>query len=215
MKHLACISTQVSCLGMSLLVGAGLADKSLLFGTAKPARRILALLAVLFMMPLIPSTSLQAHGLGRQQLERAEAGPFLVTAWTDPDPARAGSELHITIGVEYENGLLLDAQVTVTAVHTNDTDLRESSRATHDNAINKLQYEAPLRLEKGGVWQLTIAVYDEQGEGDVSFNLDVESDPSNDLPWTWIGAGIFGISLVGLAAINRLRLNREQKKVQT
>jgi hypothetical protein len=177
--------------------------------------KYLTFFGLLFMALILPIAAIEAHGLGRQQLERAEVGPFLVTAWTDPDPVRADSELHVTIGIEYENGLLLDAQVTVSAIHNDDPDQRETARATHENAVNKLHYEAPLRLEKGGRWQVTIAIADDEGDGQVSFDLDVESEASNSLPYTWIGAGLIGIFLAGVAVINRLRLNREQKKVQT
>lgn len=174
-------------------------------------KRLIFLGLMLFFISL-PMSQLQAHGLGKQQLERVEVGSFLVTVWTDPDPVLADQELHVTIGIEYENGLLLNAQVDIIANSLDDTDLHESASATHDNAVNKLHYEAPLILEKGGQWQITIAITDDEGEGQVSFNLDVEEGDQN-LPWTWIGAGIIGLSIIGLVVFNRLKLNREQKEV--
>ena len=47
--------------------------------------RIVAIVASI----LLPLTPAEAHG-GKLQRELASAGPYLVSVWTQPDPARVG-----------------------------------------------------------------------------------------------------------------------------
>jgi hypothetical protein len=78
-----------------------------------PAQLVLALSG--------PARTAQAHGGGVPQLTNAPAGPYRVSAWTQPDPPRAGT-LHLSIAVsapqpgaaEAEAGdVVLDAAVRV------------------------------------------------------------------------------------------------------
>ena len=74
--------------------------------------------AVLFLFLLIAglswTTGVVAHGTGAPQVINADSGPYLVSVWTEPDPARVG-ELHVTVGVaEPETQeVVVDAQVEV------------------------------------------------------------------------------------------------------
>ncbi|MCB9437135.1 MAG: hypothetical protein H6673_09115 [Anaerolineales bacterium] len=142
-----------------------------------------------------------AHGLGKQRLERAEAGPFRVTAWTDPVTIHVEDELHVTIAVEDNEGLVLDADLIVTAVKNSK---RISAKATHDRAANKLHYEAPLVFDQTGEWEIVITVENEDGSGIIGFTIDAEAKQSRP-PYLWIAGAIVGLLVIGLIVRNRVR----------
>jgi hypothetical protein len=122
----------------------------------------------------------QAHGGGTPQLAIVEAGPYRVSAWTQPNPIRVGV-LHVTVAVfeapgpgarEGETGpLVLDAQVHVTLAplgHAADT---LTAQATRKNALNKFFYETDLELPSQGQWQAVIEVQGPAGAGSADFQI--------------------------------------------
>lgn len=147
------------------------------------------------------SQSAEAHGLGKQRLERAEVGPFRVTAWTDPVTIRVEDEIHVTIAVEDSEGLVLNADVNITAVKSSK---RISAKATHDRAANKLHYEAPLVLDQTGEWEIVITIENEDGSGTIGFTIDAEAKQSRP-PFPWIAGAIVGLLVIGLIVRNRVR----------
>ena len=158
---------------------------------------------------LVAVSTIFAHGLGKQQLRRVEAGDFLITSWSEPEPPLANEEFHITIAVEHDNQILLNANVNVTAIQ-NETEI--ISTANHDDAENELYYEATLKLDTIGTWQIMIDVEDNDDSGTASFEINVEENTENSMPWKWIILGIIGISLFGLIGINRLQSKPEDNR---
>lgn len=152
---------------------------------------------VMWLLMLLAPRPIVAHGLGRQQLERVPVGDYRVTVWTDPVTVRTNDELHVTVAVEDEGGLVLEMDVEVIASHV---DQEQWAAATHENAVNKLHYEAPFRLEQDGIWQITIVLRPNIGEA--SFELEVEP-AERTIPWRWIVAGLTGLLVIGLIVINR------------
>ena len=155
-----------------------------------------------------------AHGGGVVRLTNVEAGPYWVSAWSEPDPLRVG-QAHISVAVSKptESGEgyreagppVLDAtvQVQFTAVDHNGETLM--GRATHEGATNKLFYEADLELPKAGRWQVKIAVEGPEGSGSATFEAQVA--PPTAFNWTWIG----GLGVVALAAVWVVRKFRDEK----
>ena len=94
----------------------------------------------------------QAHGGGVPRLTNAEVGPYWVSVWTQPDPLRAG-EVHFTVAVS-EPGLngrevgapILDATLELWLIPLNDKQQQMNVWATHDEAVNKLFYEADIEV---------------------------------------------------------------------
>ncbi|NDJ84698.1 MAG: hypothetical protein GYB66_02325 [Chloroflexi bacterium] len=179
------------------------------------SRQIIVSLVVLLLLigSVIPDRAVRSHGLGKQQLERVETGPFRVSAWTDPLSIDTDDELHVTIAIEDERGLVLNADIEVKAVYGDDDAIQERARATHDNAANKLHYEAPLTLPREGRWDLTVTIETDQGSGEASFDLTVEAAETS-IPWSWIGGGIGGVLVIGFVVGNRIRLARQEKDMQ-
>lgn len=172
-------------------------------------RRIFALVIVLLLESLWLK-SLQAHGFGKQQLERVRTGPYLVSAWTDPLEPTTDQQLHVTIAIENDEGLVLNANIGIAATYSEDVSVRERTTASHENAVNQLYYEAKLSPDYDGAWEVKISVDADQGQSEVSFPIDIAPGKST-LPWNWIAIGAVGLLVVGLAVVNRLRLARQAK----
>jgi hypothetical protein len=162
---------------------------------------ILLGLALLLLLGIRPAV---AHGGGTPQLTNAEAGPYLVSVWTEPDPIRVG-ELHVTVAVlespepsssGREGGdLVLDATVQVDVKPVSREGQTLVAYATRENAVNKLLYEADLDLPSEGQWRVGIQVEGPAGIGSAGF--DIEAAPSSTinalkrLPWpVWAGLGL-------------------------
>ncbi len=169
----------------------------------------LGLLMVLLGATFIPMARTDAHGLGNQKLEQVEAGPYLVSAWTDPKDVTIEDELHVTLSVQdQEKDFILEADVRVSAVLASDPSVTKSQQATHDNATQKLFYEAPLRLDKLGRWQITIVIEDELGQGTASFELDVAEASNKWTRWLWPVLGVTAVVII--LAFGMYRKNKPQ-----
>lgn len=165
-------------------------------------------LVVGILLAVGPLESVNAHALGRQQLERVEAGPYRITAWTDPLEPDTGRQLHLTIAVEDNSGLVLNAKIEVEAVHRQ-SGKKLLSVASHEDAINKLYYEAKFEPKDVGDWDFTISVEKDGEVGEAGFALKVAKGGRN-LPIGWIGAGIVGVLIVGLVIFNRLPTSKRK-----
>ncbi len=169
----------------------------------------MVIVIVLLSATFVPMARTDAHGLGNQQLEQVEAGPYLVSAWTDPKNVTVEDELHVTVSVQdQEKDFILEADVQINAVLAADPTITESERATHDNAAQKLFYEAPMRLNKTGQWHMTIVIESELGQGTASFDLAVVEASNNWTRWLWPAIGIAAVALV--LAFGMYRKNKPQ-----
>lgn len=167
---------------------------------AGPALTWLGLAVILLFVP----RSVQAHGGGTPQLINAQAGPYWMSVWTDPDPIRVG-EFHVTVAVSEapkpgastrEAGdLVLDAAVLVRMEPVSQSGATLVAAATRDNAVNKLFYEADLTLPAEGQWRVDILVDGPTGAGDASFDIEASSPSAFStllsLGWPlWAGVGL-------------------------
>jgi hypothetical protein len=151
----------------------------------------------------------QAHGGGVPQLTNAEAGPYWVSAWTQPDPLRVG-KAHITVAVsepgESGSGLreagsaVLDALVQVQFKPLEGGGETLAVSATHENAANKIFYEADLELPETGRWQVDVSIEGPDGSGSASF--DTRVSPPSTVNWALVGGlGLF--ALTGVWVVQR------------
>jgi hypothetical protein len=146
-----------------------------------------------------------AHGGGTPQLNNAEAGPYLVSVWTEPDPIRVG-EFHVTVAVleppepspsgREDGNLVLDATVQVDVKPINQAGQTLVAYATRENAVNKLLYEADLELPSEGQWRVDIQVEGPAGIGNAGFDIEAAAPRSviNASGWlpgpVWAGLGL-------------------------
>ena len=164
-----------------------------MFAPAVKGRSLLLLLLLL----LIPAAVL-AHGGGTPQLINEPAGPYWVSIWTTPDPARVGA-FHLTLGIsEAGDGReagppVLGAEVRVRLEPAAAVEGRPvSTVATNEQATNKLFYEADLMIPAEGAWNVRVDVEGQDGAGSVAFPLTVE--PAQSTNWSLLGIG--GVGLV-------------------
>jgi len=177
----------------------------------------LGLAALLLLFVARPA---QAHGGGMPQLTNAEAGPYWVSVWTEPDPIRVG-DFHVTVAIlqapepgasAREAGeLVLDATVLVQAQPVSQVGEILIAPATRDNAVNKLFYEADLTLPAEGQWRVDIQVNGAAGAGSAAFEIEaLPPSPFNSLVgfgWPlWAGLG-----LALLAAGSWFQMSRHRK----
>ena len=180
-------------------------------------------LLLLLTVALLPAPLLAHGGLGIQHLNNVPAGPFRVYVWSDPEPPLVG-EYHVTIALT-ENiegdttglagGPVLDAYVTVELIHL-ESGSTFSAQATHDDALNKLFYEASFEPGKQGNWSVQVRIAPPGCEtGEVSGNQQSGAsacDPAQIVsfedeilpkafPWRAVLGGLFSVLLLVGAAL--------------
>ncbi len=141
-----------------------------------------AVLCLTVLICALPARPVHGHAGGEPVIAEAPAGPFVLYVWLDPAPAVAG-EQHVTISVnapvpgtvDEETVPVLDAEVWVSATAAGDPDRVVSAPATHEQAANKLFYEARLELPQSGSWQLAIAIVSGTETATLEFALEVEA----------------------------------------
>ncbi len=148
---------------------------------------LLPLLLLTLAVPVV-----QAHGGGTPKLVTAPSGPYLLSAWTYPDPPRAERLLHVTVAVlEMKDDAsagppVLDATVDIELVAQDGSGTVVQRPATSEAAANKLFYELDVEMPHEGPWEVRIAVNGPEGSGENAF--DVEARPPSNINWTLIGA---------------------------
>ena len=135
------------------------------------------LVVVLLVLTHSHNAPVQAHTEGQMQLAAAPAGPYKITVWTSPDPARVG-EVHVAVAVTLADDAspVLDAEVSVLLNPLGDGS-PISAPATTDKSENKFLYEAIVIVEEGGTYETIISIVGSDGaRGEASFELEIESD---------------------------------------
>ena len=149
---------------------------------------------------LLPGRILAHGGVGFQHINNEPAGPYRVYIWSDPEPPQVG-EYHVAVALT-ENiegdatglagGPVLDADVTVEMVHQeNGTTLIE--KATHDDALNKLFYQASFAPATRGIWDVQVRIVALDGQVAVGFEDEILPKP---FPWRALLGGLLSVVLL-------------------
>lgn len=171
------------------------------------------LLLILFLLvtPLVA----RAHGGGTPQLVNEPAGPYVISAWTTPDPPTVG-ELHITVAVA-EPGAgreagppVLGATVEVHLTHDGAEQPVVSKMASNEDAANKLFYETDLAVPEAGPYRVQVDVDGPQGSGQAVFDLRAEA--AEEFNWPLV-SGLGLAFVVALFAVNAWR-GRDRQEPQ-
>lgn len=150
------------------------------------SRPALVLAGLILVMVAFLSSHLQANG-GKPRLKKVEAGPYLVSVWTQPDPSRTG-RIDVSVAVT--------RAPTAEPVEAAEVRLRAEAltgRGTVTAALergaggSRLLYHGNLELPSEGLWRVTVAVEGPAGTGQTAFELDVRA--SNSLAWLLIIGG--------------------------
>jgi hypothetical protein len=164
--------------------------------------RILIIGFFLFSLLLI-GNSVEAHTDGKLQLASEQAGPFNLTVWTAPDPARVG-EVHVALAVVLaENAApVLDADVMVEMAPLQSDGSSFEEPAKTENSDNKFLYEAIFNVAQAGDYLVTMKVDDEAGKSGEAF-FELELLPEDSFNWLLLVPVILGLAAISLLLLSR------------
>ncbi len=136
---------------------------------SKSKRSIGLALWVAFIALNAGEINLRAHGIGTPQVLNAPAGPYLFSAWTDPDPLRV-DETHVVMAVidpETREIIVAGIEATISLISMDDPAIVYTEVAGSDY-VNQLLFAAEFnnRLTEG-VWRVAISATGERGPSDV------------------------------------------------
>lgn len=118
-----------------------------------------------------------AHGGGTPRLVNVPVGPFILSAWTQPEPPRVG-QLHVTVALSEPDATVstrpgdpaLNQSVRLDVINPRNGAVELSVPVTHGSAANKLFYEADFPIDRGGDWTIVLTVNELDN---VAFTLEV------------------------------------------
>lgn len=171
-----------------------------------------ALVLLLFLLLVSLAAPAEGHGGGRPMLVNEPAGPYLLSVWLAPDPLRVGT-IHVTVAVSEPNEdgsagePVLGAAVRILFTAEDQTGVVPiGALATHQNAANRLFYEADLEVSAPGNWRAEVIVDGPAGRGQSAFSALVLSPASTN--WVVVGA----VSLVIAAVVALILLSGQRRK---
>lgn len=181
--------------------GACRAGRSMISKVAPGRRQWIFTLLSLWLVLGLPRGA-QAHSSGPPRLSNAEAGPYQLFVWTQPEPLRVG-DAHISVLVTVATANnptaqpVNDAQVNVRFVPVHQPDQAVVVTTRPQAFLNNLYYEADVHLPSPDLWRVIIDVSGPLGKGNVQFESEVL--PARALNWWLIGgAGALLVCLIGL-----------------
>ncbi len=165
----------------------------------------------LLVLPLIFSgRSVLAHaGVGTQQINNQDIGPYRIWVWSDPEPPTVES-YHVAVALTESldndpNGFagksILNADVVVEMEHQA-SGLQLIAQATHEDALNKLFYEAIFEPPQTGTWEIRVIVQGPDGPVQTSYSDEIESPI---FPWMAVGGGLLALALAGAGTVLYLK----------
>ena len=142
------------------------------------------------------------HG-GVVQLNRAPAGPYALSVWTQPAPPTAGP-WRVDVAVMRETGMpVTDAVVRVRAEPLAGASPPVETDARRDADPLGVRYRASLTLGAAGPWRVSVSVTGPAGPGALTFPVDVE--PASRGWWLGAALGAAGLAVLGAIAFARRR----------
>lgn len=134
------------------------------------------------------------EGGRRVRLNNEPAGPYLLRVVTSPTPPQV-ENLYVEVRVTdpATGRTVTDADVVVHAAPAEDGGSKLRVEAVHDIAPIPTEFAAHLPVDMTGLWEITVTVEGQQGQGSASFLLTISSPPR--LSWlVAIGAPIGGLA---------------------
>jgi len=158
--------------------------------TRRAAYHSLTVVTLILLAGLFFVVTTRAHGVGTPRVLNAPSGPYLLSAWTDPDPLRA-DETHVVVAVlkpDTQEPIVTGVTVTVRFTSLEDPTAAVAEVASTDDT-NQLLYAAEFNDElTPGRWEVGVTPDGERGGGsEVTFEVTVEA--ARGFNWLWAGAG--------------------------
>ncbi|MCP4360077.1 MAG: hypothetical protein GY796_18890 [Chloroflexi bacterium] len=126
-------------------------------------------------MIIRPINQANAHGGGTLQLANVPLGECLLSVWSSPPTLRAGSALHITVGLAQtaDSQPFLEGVVQVVVYEANGRTPIHNVPATTEQSTNKLFYEADVDALPAGDYRVEVTTTCLETTETVGFNLQV------------------------------------------
>jgi hypothetical protein len=164
---------------------------------------------------LLPGEQADAHG-GRLRCELALAGPYVVSVWTAPDPARVGP-LDVSVSIlradtrqpVADDGMRLTARASTASGFVEGVGSRAAG-GFFDLLAPRL-YHASVAIPAPGRWHVTVSVVGSAGRGDVDFDMDVA--PPLSVSWVMV-AVTAAVSILVLAAWFAVRRSASRRRAR-
>lgn len=148
----------------------------------------MALLPAVLVGTLALAPESGANG-GTVRLARAAAGPYLVSVWTDPSPARVGFlDVSVAVMRPPKGEPVLDTRVRLHAARATAATPPVSVVLALGAGGNLLLHHGEVELPTEGPWHFSLEVDGPAGHGQVA--LDLEVGPSRLPEWVLAGAGL-------------------------
>lgn len=163
-----------------------------------------------------------AHGGGTPRLTAAQAGPYSVYAWSEPEPWRAG-EVHLSIAVTLPadtdvqaDGAQVETPVTDADIRVTFTPADGSSppivvQAQRQAQLGNYYFEADTKLPAAGEWQIAIAVTGAAGSGATEFTIAALA--ARTVNWVLVAAAA-GVLLMMIALMGLWSRGRQPARPQ-
>lgn len=109
---------------------------------------------------------------GALRLSKAQAGPYLVSAWTQPDPPRVG-RLHVSIAVMRSPTAepVLDVEVGLRATAVEAEEATSATSLERGAGGNLLLYHGELEIPTAGPRRVTVMVNGPAGRGQATYEV--------------------------------------------
>jgi hypothetical protein len=151
-------------------------------------------LLILGLLLLLASLDTEANG-GRLRIAREPAGPYLVSAWTEPDPPRLG-RLDVSVAVMRppDGEPVLDAEVRLHYGPPGDRGASPPVTLHRGAGGNLLLHHGEVELTATGRSVLRVEVVGPAGQGAATFFIDTL--PRQSLTWVLAVVGLLAIFVV-------------------
>jgi hypothetical protein len=173
-------------------------------------RGILVLMVVLLVWPLRAA----AHSGGAPVLIGAEAGPYRVYAWIQPEPLYVG-QVHLSVAVvrssqseaqpDPQDEPVTDATIMARFELVSDATQAITTPVEPLQGLGGFYYETDVILSQAGLWRISLEIGGDDGHGEVSLERQVW--PARRINWRLVISGaVVLVLLVGLmGGWNRLQ----------
>jgi hypothetical protein len=149
---------------------------------------------------VVVANSMAAHGgTGTPQLTNEDIGPYRIFVWSAPEPPQVGP-YHVAVAMTeslpgdasgFAGKPILNADITVTLTHVASGETL-TKKATHQDAVNKIYYEADFEVPTPGEWSVHLAVIGPDGAAEAAYMAEILEATFN---WMPIAGGALAVLL--------------------
>lgn len=142
--------------------------------------------------------SLIADG-GTLRVANVPMGAYRVNVFTDPTPVTPDSiDVSVLVTFERGRGVATGLEIEVSGRRVDGTGGEVRRAATRGQAEDPRYYAAKFALGSEGLWEISVRVAGEEGEGETSFRITVQKPGLLGNPYLLLTVALLPLLLVGL-----------------